>query len=318
MRSTASYIRVIVFLLISYVLIESIIESGEESVFMTQPIAWLAMGIVLLFAIAIEICLEALKVVLFKSLKPKAQERYLIAEQHRKEQQFRGVKNIYLKLLDSKPVEEEEEIILDHNYDGIKELDNNLPPWWVYGFYATILFGVIYLARFHVFNDYNQTEEYESEVAAALIAIEEYKKNAKDLVDANTVTILTDVSDISAGKTIFTANCVACHKADGGGGIGPNLTDPYWILGGGIKNVFQTISEGGRDGKGMVAWKQTLKPAEMAQVASYVMTLGGTTPVEPKEPQGEVWSDPDTSIKETPSEETPETASDSTSVVVNE
>ncbi|WP_299255433.1 cbb3-type cytochrome c oxidase N-terminal domain-containing protein [uncultured Aquimarina sp.] len=312
MRSTVSYIRVIAFLLITYFLIEWAVDSGEESAFIAVPITWAVLGIVLLFAIAIEICVEALRSVLFKSLKPEAQERYVLTEDAKKEKQFRWIKATYLKLVDSTPVAEEEEIILDHNYDGIKELDNNLPPWWVYGFYASILFGVIYLVRFHVFNDYNQTEEYETEVAEALVAIEAYKKTAKDLVDINTVVLLTDAADIAAGKAIFTTNCVACHKADGGGGIGPNLTDPNWILGGGIKNVFRTISEGGRDGKGMVAWKQTLKPAEMAQVASYVITLGGTTAAEPKEAQGEIWIDPDAVL-----EEVPETVADSTSVVSN-
>ncbi|GAA4272831.1 cbb3-type cytochrome c oxidase N-terminal domain-containing protein [Aquimarina gracilis] len=318
MRTTASYLRVLAFLLIAYVLIELTVDSGSTSAFIAEPLTWLILGMVLLFSIAIEISLAAFKNVLFQSLNPEAQERYLRAQKAKKDKQFKWVKETYLKLLDSKPVEEEEEIILDHNYDGIKELDNNLPPWWVWGFYATIIFGVIYLARFHVFNDYTQTEEYETEVAAAKIAIEEYKKTAKDLVDVNTVTLLTDASDISAGKAIFATNCVACHKADGGGGIGPNLTDKYWILGGGIKNVFRTISEGGRDGKGMVAWKQTLKPAEMAQVASYIITLEGTIPAEPKEPQGEIWTDPDAPKEETPIEEIPEVVSDSTAVVLNE
>lgn len=316
MRSTVSYIRVIALLLITYFLIEWAVDSGEESAFIAVPISWVVLGIVLLFAIAIEICVEALRSVLFKSLKPEAQERYVLSQKIKKDKQFGWIKATYLKLVDSTPVAEEDEIILDHNYDGIKELDNNLPPWWVYGFYATILFGVIYLVRFHVFNDYNQTEEYETEVAEALVAIEAYKKTAKDLVDINTVVLLTDAADIAAGKAIFTTNCVACHKADGGGGIGPNLTDPNWILGGGIKNVFKTISEGGRDGKGMVAWKQTLKPAEMAQVASYVITLGGTTPAEPKEAQGDIWIDPD-AVKEEVLEEVPETVTDSTSVVRN-
>jgi cytochrome c oxidase cbb3-type subunit 3 len=107
------------------------------------------------------------------------------------------------------------------------------------------------------------------------------------------VELLTEAADINAGKIIFEANCVACHKADGGGGIGPNLTDGYWILGGGIKNVFNTISEGGRDGKGMVSWKNDLKPLEMAQVASYLLTFEGTTPAEPKEAEGEIWINPD-------------------------
>ncbi|KZS39992.1 cytochrome C oxidase subunit III [Aquimarina aggregata] len=315
MRSTSSYLRVLAFLGIAYILIELTVESPEQSAFLTQPLTWIALGLVLLFAVAIEICVAALNNVLFQSLKPEEQERYLLAQKKKKENQFRWFKATYLRLLDSKPVEEEGEIILDHNYDGIQELDNNLPPWWVYSFYATIIFGVIYLIRFHAFNDYTQAEEYETEVAEAKLAIEEYKKTAKDLVDINTVTVLTEASDISAGKSIFSANCAACHKADGGGGIGPNLTDQYWILGGGIKNIFRTVSEGGRDGKGMVAWKQTLKPAEMAQVASYILTLQGSTPLDPKEAQGELWVDPEASKEEIPQDEIPETISDSTAVV---
>src|SRR5690606_20384320 len=117
------------------------------------------------------------------------------------------------------------------------------------------------------------------------------KKNNKDLIDVNSVELLTDPADLAAGEAVFVASCVACHKADGGGGIGPNLTDDHWILGGGIKNVYHTISEGGRAGKGMIAWKTDLKPSEMAQVASYVLSLHGTTPAEPKEPEGDIWMD---------------------------
>jgi len=172
-------------------------------------------------------------------------------------------------------------------------LDNKLPPWWVYGFYGTILFAVVYLVRFEVLNDYNQIEEYEIAVADAKIEVEKWKKTAKNLVDASTVTLLTESGDLKAGKTIFTTNCAVCHKADGGGGIGSNLADEHWILGGGIKNIFNTISEGGRSGKGMIAWKNELKPLERAQVASYVLSFQGTTPAEPKDAEGELWVDPE-------------------------
>jgi len=105
---------------------------------------------------------------------------------------------------------------------------------------------------------------------------------------------LTDAADLAAGKEIFTTNCVACHRADAGGQIGPNLTDDKWILGGGIKNVFHTITNGGRDGKGMIAWsKSGLKPKDIQLVASYVLSLQGSNPKDPKAPEGEVWVDPD-------------------------
>tara|TARA_B100002049_G_scaffold229404_1_gene205080 strand:- start:81 stop:917 length:837 start_codon:yes stop_codon:yes gene_type:complete len=241
--------------------------------------------------IAFEICIESLRAVLFKTLKPEAQEKYKAEVAAKKERRLAWIKGLYSKLTRAKAIEQEGEILLDHNYDGIKELDNRLPPWWVYGFYATILIAAIYLLRFEVFKDYNQIDEYEQAVAQAKIDLEEYKKTAKDLVDANTVELLTDATDIKAGEAIFTGNCIACHKAGGAGGIGPNLTDDYWILGGGIKNVFHTISEGGRAGKGMISWKTDLKPSEIAQVASYVLSLHGSNPADAKEPEGEIYID---------------------------
>ncbi len=293
MNNTASFLRTIAFAVLAYFFFNWIGSTEDVSAFENLPWLWVVYGVIILFYIAGEASLAALSRVLYTSLKPDAQKKYDDNIASAKANQFKWIKNIYKKSLGSKAVDEEHEIILDHNYDGIKELDNNLPPWWVYMFYATILFAVIYLVRFEVFDDYNQDEEYETAVAAAQIEIDEWKKTAKNLVDVNTVVLLTDASDLNAGKAIFQSNCVACHKADGGGGIGPNLTDRYWILGGGIKNVFNTISEGGRSGKGMVAWKQDLKPLEMAQVASYVLGFEGTTPAEPKAAEGDLWTDPD-------------------------
>jgi cytochrome c oxidase cbb3-type subunit 3 len=201
------------------------------------------------------------------------------------------VKKLLQSWTKSKDIDEEEEIILDHNYDGIQELDNTLPPWWVYMFYATIIFAVVYLARFHVFEGDNQIVEYDQAVAEAKASLKKYKSTATDLITADNVTLLTDAKDLGRGKAIFKLNCASCHIADGGGSIGPNLTDEFWILGGGVKNVFTTISNGGRDGKGMIAWNKTLKAADMAKVASYVISLQGTAPANPKAPQGEKWVD---------------------------
>ena len=199
------------------------------------------------------------------------------------------IKKLLAKWTRAKAVEEEEEIILDHNYDGIQELDNSLPPWWIYLFYATILFGVVYLVRFHVVGDYTQEEEYELAVREAQIEINKYKKSAPDLITVDNVVLLTEESDLKRGKAVFNLNCASCHLQDGGGSIGPNLTDEYWILGGGIKNVFSTVYNGGRSGKGMIAWNKTLKPSDIAKVSSYIISLQGTTPAKAKEPQGEKW-----------------------------
>jgi len=311
MKTFASYIRVAAFMIIAYFLLELTLDTGDKYVFEAYPIIWAVLSFLLLFSVAIELCVTALKSILFRGLSEEAQARFVAAEEQEKEKRYSKIRTIYLNLLGSKAIEEEEEIILDHNYDGIKELDNNLPPWWVYGFYVTIVFAVVYMAKYHMFGGIDQAQEYEIEVAEAMIAIEEYKKTAKDLVDVNTVVLLTDASDLSAGKAIFEETCVACHKADGGGGIGPNLTDAYWILGGGIKNVFNTVSEGGRAGKGMVPWKTELKPSEIAQVSSYVISLGGTTPAEPKAAEGDLWVD---ESKEAETETQQETTTDSTAV----
>lgn len=295
------YVRVPVLFFLIFGAIEYFVDSGDEAAFIKYPIILAFLAIILIVLIGIEAVVAAVERVMFQTLSEEAKQRYLENEERR--WQFSWLKRTYKKLLGSKPMEEEHEIILDHNYDGIKELDNTLPPWWVYMFYATIVFGVVYLARYHVFGGADQAMEYNKAVAEAEIAIAEYKKTAKDLVDVNTVVLLTDASDLSAGKGIFTTNCVACHMADGGGGIGPNLTDQHWILGGGIKNVFKTVSEGGRAGKGMIPWKTVLKPVEMAQVSSYILSLQGTTPANPKEAEGDIWIDTDA-----PGESVPEAA----------
>jgi len=282
-----SWVRVPVVFFIIFGLVEYFVDSGDQPAFIEQPVVLLFLLLILLVLIAIEAIVASVDNILYQSLDEAGKARY--DAKRSKAPEFKWIKNTYIKLLGQKPLKEEHEIILDHNYDGIKELDNDLPPWWLWGFYASIVFAVIYLARYHVFNGENQYNELEAEIAQAKIDIEAYKKTAKGLVDINTVELLTEASDLKAGQKIFELNCVACHKADGGGGIGPNLTDEHWILGGGIKNVFKTVSEGGRAGKGMIAWKQSLKPLEMAQVASYVLQFQGTTPAEPKAAEGDIW-----------------------------
>lgn len=193
-----------------------------------------------------------------------------------------------------KPVSQEAELDLGHEYDGIRELNNRLPPWWLYGFYLTIVFAVIYLWRFHVsHNGPSSQEEYERAVASAQVRIDEYLKKKGESVDENNVTLLTSADDIQAGKAIFTdpAKCPACHGADGGGNtVGPNLVDNYWLYGGGIKDLFKTIKYG--TNKGMRSWKDDLSPKQIAQVSSYVLSLKGTKPATPREPQGELYVEP--------------------------
>ena len=197
------------------------------------------------------------------------------------------------KLNKLRPVSQEAELDLGHEYDGIRELNNRLPPWWLYGFYATILFAGIYLWRFHVsHNGPSSKQEYESAVARAEIKVQEYLKKKGEAVDENTVTLLTSADDIAAGKAIFTdpSKCPACHNPDGGGNaVGPNLTDEYWLYGGSVKNIFKTIKYG--TSKGMRSWKDDLSAKQIAQVTSYVLSLKGTKPANPREPQGELYKE---------------------------
>lgn len=300
-RFIPSYVRVPIIFFTIFGIIEFFVDSGNEPAFLKYPIIMLFLLLVLLVLIAIEAIVGALENILYQSLDETAKVKFLYTKSTT-QKLFDWTVSIYKKVVGTKPIEEEGEIILDHNYDGIQELDNDLPPWWLYGFYASIIFGVIYMARYHVFNGENQYEELQATLEQAKVELEEYKKTAKDLVDYNTVVVLTSASDLASGKKIFDANCVACHMADGGGGIGPNLTDKHWILGGGINNIFKTISEGGRDGKGMIAWKQSFKPSEIAQVSSYVLSMQGTTPANPKVAEGEIWTTDEVDEVKIPSE----------------
>jgi len=188
-----------------------------------------------------------------------------------------------------KPVEHEADIDLGHDYDGIRELDNRLPPWWLYGFYLTIIAGGIYLWRYHVSHSApSSIQEYEKAVATADAEIKEYLKKKGESVDENTVTFLKEQHELNEGKAIFTKSCVACHKETGAGDVGPNLTDDYWMHGGDIKSIFKTIRYGIN---AMPQWQNAYSNKEIAEVASYVKSLNGTNPPNAKAPQGELFKD---------------------------
>ena len=287
-----SYIRVLVIFFAVFAAMEYFIDSGDRPAFIKFPMVSLFLLVFLFLLIAIEVTVNAVDTITYQ-LMTEEQKAQLAAANELGIKGSPIVKKLTNIFVSTDETQDEGELLLDHDYDGIKELDNNLPPWWVYLFYACIAFAVIYLVRFEVMDGDNQETELKNEMAQAQKEIAEYKKTAPDLMDENSVTLLTKPEDLAAGKAIFTTNCVACHRADGGGQIGPNLTDDQWILGGGIKNVFHTITNGGRDGKGMIAWsKSGLKPTEIQLVASYVLSLKGTNPKDPKAPEGEIWIDP--------------------------
>lgn len=187
--------------------------------------------------------------------------------------------------------DKEETIDLGHDYDGIRELDNKLPPWWLYGFYLTILFGVFYLWRYHVAESAPLSdEEFRIEMVRAEKEKEIYLKNAANKVDETNVKLIEDAGQLAAGKGIFISTCAACHGKAGEGGVGPNLTDDFWLHGGSVKDIFKTIKYGVPE-KGMKAWQDDFSPSQIAQVSSFIKTLHGTNPPGAKEKQGELYQE---------------------------
>lgn len=176
---------------------------------------------------------------------------------------------------------------LDHNYDGIIELDNSLPPWWLYMFYGTIIFSIAYCVYFFAYDGFSQEKELAREVEAANAQIAKFKEENGPGIDENTATLLVDATAIDAGKAIYEKNCVACHGANGGGGVGPNLSDDYSIHGNSINDVFKVIKYGVPE-KGMIPWESQLTPEQIQQVASFILKeFAGKNVAGGKEPQGE-------------------------------
>lgn len=174
-------------------------------------------------------------------------------------------------------------LIKDHDYDGIKELDNDLPPWWKWLFYLTVIFAIVYLIRMFVLNadDLYQAREYQKEMAEAALNQPEPEQAA-----AFEVKLLTDEASLAKGKEIFTKICSVCHLTDGGGLVGPNFTDDYWIHGNTVEDMFKVITNGVIE-KGMIPYKDQLSAQQRLEVIGYIVTLHGTTPANPKAPEGQ-------------------------------
>lgn len=212
---------------------------------------------------------------MIRTIRPETATKRLKRKQRRRVNQI---------LTDVVPIEEEHTILMQHEYDGIRELDNNLPPWWVWGFYATIVFAIVYMFNYHILGVSDlQIEEYNKEMARAEKEVAAYLDKMAMNVDENTVVLLNEPGDLSAGKAIYDANCVACHNPNGEGNIGPNITDNNWIYGFDIKTVFGTIKNG--TSKGMPEHDSKLNPVQLQQVASYVLSMPAA---DGKAPEGEI------------------------------
>lgn len=187
-------------------------------------------------------------------------------------------------------IEKEKDIEMDHEYDGIRELDNNLPPWWIYSFYISIVWSILYIGYYHMGGDgVLSIESYENEMAEAKIEKAEIAKLMASKVDESNVA-MADAGGIIDGSEIFKTNCAACHGTAGEGSVGPNLTDNYWLHGGDLTSVYKLIKVGAAE-KGMKSWEAELSSVQIKNVASYIKTLGGTNPPNPKAPQGEEFNE---------------------------
>jgi cytochrome c oxidase cbb3-type subunit 3 len=194
--------------------------------------------------------------------------------------------DFWSKVFQLRPLAMERKLVMDHAYDGIQELDNPTPPWFMFLFYSTIFFAVVYGFIYHWTGDGKIMEnEYTAQVKEAEIMREAYLKKYAASINENNVALVTDKAKLEDGKKVYDNNCLACHGALGEGKVGPNLTDEYWIHGSGIKNIFKTITEGVPE-KGMISWKKQLNPLQIQNVSSYIITLKGTNPPNPKAPQG--------------------------------
>lgn len=269
-------------------------EAGvpSSSFVMSNGLFWLLSSLIIILSIVIY--------VLFRALQTLIQLEKGESTETEKEGAMEGF------LVDRVPVEEEESIMLDHEYDGIRELDNNLPPWWVYMFYATIIFAAVYMVRFHITGDGKSSiEEYEEQMAEAATQKEERQADGGEQITEENVTYLADEASIEKGAAIYKGNCATCHGQLGEGGAGPNLTDDYWIHGGSIKDIFSTVKYGVPE-KGMISWQTQFNPEQMQQVSSYIMTLVGTNPPNQKDPQGELYVPKEDNAKQEAAEDSTE------------
>jgi cytochrome c oxidase cbb3-type subunit 3 len=190
------------------------------------------------------------------------------------------------KLMGLRPISEEKDMMLEHDFDGITELDNPTPVWFNAMFYGSILFAVVYLLNYHVFNwSPLQDEEYAIEMKEAEISKGAFLAKAGNLIDETSVKVDSDPGVLAAGKAVYMQNCIACHATDGGGTVGPNLTDEYWIHGGTVNNIFKTLKYGVPE-KGMIAWEKILTAKQTSDLSNYILSLQGTKPANPKEAQG--------------------------------
>lgn len=263
-------------------------EKAKLGLFEAEPIAGMhPMGFYTLFIVLllelfviVWMCLMILRVI----VKREAEEAK-IAQEIKKKEPSRFSKFFSRKVLGVVTQEEEKDLLLDHDYDGIQELDNDLPPWWKYGFYLTIISGIIYFISYHVTHTSKSSiEEYEAEMASAEASVMAFKSKMALNVDETNAVFVTEADKLEKGKAVFMKNCTLCHGDNGEGKIGPNFTDNYWLYGNKPGDLFKVVKNG--TSKGMQAWKDNLSATDIQNVISYIHTMLGKQVANPKAAEG--------------------------------
>lgn len=307
---------VITFLLLTFGLLggnSAYAQEAATTVVQAPTTFWTDPYLPFYLLILVEVVVIAwLSYVLFNMLAPEKEVEPYVARQSM-------LSRVWQTINPTVPVEEEDDIKLeDHEYDGIVELGNKMPPWLQFMFYTTIIFALIYTPYYFLGYGKTMDEKYQNEVELAALEREERMKNSMNFMDENTVQVIQTADVLSAGKEIFNTYCAACHSESGGsmpGGVGPNLTDEYWLHGGSINDIFTTVKYGVPE-KGMASWQEILMPKQISEVSNYILSLQGSNPPNAKEPQGELYT-PEEESEEMPVDSTGTATSDSTVVALN-
>jgi cytochrome c oxidase cbb3-type subunit 3 len=284
------YLRATLFV-VSALLVQPAFAEDDHSLISSDVQNYIGYGAImltlLLFIAVMLVLLKTFKVLTRIILKSEGYtEAQIEAEMKPAKKENKPKGEVWQKLLSLRPLAEEKELLIAHDYDGIQELDNPVPAWFMYLFYATIIFAAGYLLTYHVFKVAPlQYDEYKMEMAQAEIAKKAYLSKAANKVDENTVKPTSDPVVLASGQAIFKSTCAACHGEHAQGVVGPNLTDDYWLHGGKINDIFKTIKYGVLS-KGMPTWEKQLSPKQISDVANYIRSLHGTNPPGAKEPQG--------------------------------
>jgi cytochrome c oxidase cbb3-type subunit 3 len=295
------YLRILLLMVMTVIMMPAFAEDNH-SLLEPETQNYIGYGAIvltlLLFILAMLVVVRALNMMTKLLLKDKGYtDEQIEAELNPKKAKKKSKGEVWNKLLSLKPLSQEKELVMEHEYDGIQELDNPIPQWFMYLFYATIIFAASYLLIYHVFGVGKlQYEEYKTEMAQADIAKKEYLSKQANRVDENTVKLVSDPATLASGQAIFKTTCSPCHGEHAQGVVGPNLTDDYWLHGGKINDIFKTIKYG-VPAKGMPTWEKQLSAKQISDVANYIKSLHGSNPPGAKEPQGNKEVDNDAPVK---------------------